>query len=81
MLRLLLGLLVGILLTSAARIVASESLSSAPLEYLVISVPAGPQELQTELNRRGSEGWEFVNGTRTALGEALVLKRPSATKK
>ena len=78
--RLLLGLIVGILLTAAARMVASEPLSSAPLEYLVISVPASPEDLQRELNRRGGEGWEFVNGTRTALGEALVLKRPAVKK-
>jgi hypothetical protein len=68
--------MVGIVLTAAARMVASESPSTSPVEYLVISVPAGPEDLQRELNRRGGEGWEFVNATRTALGEALVLKRP-----
>ena len=76
--RLFMGLLVGVLIGAATRAVATDSRPVAKVEYLVASVAPSPEELQTELTQRGSQGWELVNQTRTALGEVLVFKRASA---
>ena len=71
----LIGLL--ILLALVARIGAVQPRPVGKVEYLVISVPPSPSELEKELNRRGGQGWMFITSVRTALGEALVLKHES----
>ena len=48
------------------------------VEYLVVSVPASPNDLQNRLNEEGKQGWVFVAEVRTALGESLVLRREAA---
>ena len=75
--RLRLTVLIGLLILLAAHIGAVQPRPVGKVEYLVISVPSSPSELERELNRRDGQGWIFITNVRTALGEALVLKHES----
>lgn len=72
----LMGLVIG-LVGLAVQVGARQSKPANKVEYLVIHVPASPQELQDALNGRGGQGWILIGEVRTALGESLVLKRES----